>query len=256
MLAGCGAALVFCAGVAAQSTSHRRTPSPAPAKAPAEAPAPLREGEKLDYTAQFSKLNNVATIRLTVNGRTEFSGRSAWHLQAFARTLNPLRMIFALDDQFDSYSDAATLAGLQYEMHLNERGQKQDAVLRMTTGKEPAPANASAVRVLPGTRDPLGMVQFLRTVDWTKTKEIRGPVFDGRKLYEARARLVDSAASVSVPAGTFAATRIEVRVFERDAELKDTRFALTLANTPARTPVLLEAAMPFGNARVELTRVE
>jgi len=41
-------------------------------------------------------------------------------------------MVFELDDQFDSYSDAATLASMQYEMHLSERGQKVESVQRMT----------------------------------------------------------------------------------------------------------------------------
>ena len=128
-------------------------------------------------------------------GQSEIAGGRATRLfreervalQAFAHTENPLRMVFELDDQFDSYSDAGTMTSLQYEMHLNERGQKVDSVQRMTaTGKEPAPANATETRVLPGTRDPLGMMQYLRNVDWTKTAEVRSPVYDGHKLYDVQ----------------------------------------------------------------------
>jgi len=65
-------------------------------------------------------------------------------------------MVFELDDQFDSYSAPGDFASVQYEMRLNERGQKVQSVQRMTpTGREPAPAGASEARVLPGTRDPL-----------------------------------------------------------------------------------------------------
>ena len=213
---------------------------------------PLRPGETLEYTANVSKLTDVASIRLAVARRQNFFGRAAWHLQAFAHTQNPLRMVFALDDQFDSYSDVANLTSFQYELHLNERGEKVDRVLRMTTGKEPAPADATAARVLLGTRDPLGMIQYLRTVDWKKTQEVRCPVFDGQKLYDVRARLADPAVSISVPGGVFSASRIDVRVFQNGDELKDTHFALSLANNEARTPVLLEAFMPFADARVEL----
>src|SRR5438552_16560764 len=107
-------------------------------------PGPLlKAGEVLEYTANVSKLNNVASLKLQVAGRGNFLGKSSWHLQAFAHTQNPLRMVFELDDQFDSYSDAGTLASLQYEMHLSERGQKVESVQRMTaTGKEPASAFA------------------------------------------------------------------------------------------------------------------
>jgi len=75
---------------------------------PADTGVPLRAGEVLEYSANVSELNNVASLRLQVAGRGNFLGKSTWHLQAFAHTQNPLRMVFELDDQFDSYSDAAT----------------------------------------------------------------------------------------------------------------------------------------------------
>jgi hypothetical protein len=214
---------------------------------------PLRSGEILDYTADVAKVSNVATLRLQVGERRSFVGKNAWHLQAFAHTQSPLRMVFELDDQFDSYSDAGTLASLQYEMHLSERGQKVDSVQRMTTtGKEPAAAHASQTRVLPGTRDPLGMMQFLRHIDWSKTHEVRGPVYDGHKLYDVQASLAGASQSVTVPAGTYATDKVEIRVFDDGAEMKDAHFFVYFASNEARTPVLLEAEMPFATARVAL----
>jgi hypothetical protein len=224
---------------------------------PVDSGLPLRAGEVLEYTANVSKLSNVASLRLQVTGRGNFLGKNTWHLQAFAHTQNPLRMVFELDDQFDSYSDAATLASLQYEMHLSERGQKVESVQRMTaTGKEPAPPDATAARVLPGTRDPLGMMQYLRNVDWAKTPDVRCPVYDGHKLYDVRSRLAGASETVNVPAGNYTASRIEIRVFDNGIEMKDAFFTLFLANNSARTPVLLEAVMPFATARVELIRAK
>lgn len=223
----------------------------------ADAGLPLRAGEVLEYTANVANLNEVAKLRLQVGERKDFFGKNAWHLQAFAHTENPLRMVFVLDDQFDSYSEAASMTTLQYEMHLNERGQKVDSVQRMTaTGREPAPAHATETRVLPGTRDPLGMLQYLRNVDWTKTAELRCPVYDGHKLYDVRAKLAGAGEAVSVPAGTFKASKIEMRIFENGEEMKDAHFTIYLANNVARTPVLLEAIMPFATARVELQKAK
>lgn len=217
----------------------------------------LRAGEVLEYTANVSKLDNVATLRLQIVGRGNFLGKYTWHLQASAHTLNPLRMVFELDDQFDSYSDASTLTSLQYEMHLSERGQKVDSVQRMTaTGGEPAPEDATLARVLPGTRDPLGLMQYLRNVDWTKSPEVRCPVYDGHKLYDVRARRVPGSTAVSVPAGKYTASKIIIRVFENGTEMKDASFSLYLANDAAATPVLLEAVMPFATARVELQKAK
>lgn len=219
--------------------------------------SPLRAGESWQYSANVSKLNDVANLRLKVAEKRNFLGKSAWHLQAFAHTENPLRMVFALDDQFDSYSDAGTLVSMQYEMHLSEKGQTVDSVQRMSPAvREPAPAEAIAARVLPGTRDPLGMMQFLRTVDWTKTPEVRSPVYDGHKLYDVHARLEARGEPVTVPAGNFNTLKIELRVLDNGAEMKDAHFILYLSNTEARLPVLLEAVMPFATARVELVKAE
>lgn len=222
-------------------------------KPEAEPVVAMRTGEVLDYSADVAKVSNVATLRLQVAERRNFMGKNAWHLQAFAHTQNPLRMVFELDDQFDSYSDAGTMSSLQYEMHLSERGQKVESIQRMTTtGKEPAAENVTQTRVLPGTRDPLGMMQYLRSVDWSKTREVRGPVYDGHKLYDVRATLAGASENVTVPAGSFVTTKVELRVFDGGTEMKDAHFAVYFAHDDTHTPVLLEAVLPWTTARVGL----
>ena len=224
-------------------------------KAPAGPPAftpPI--GEALEFSANVAKVNNVATLKLSVNGRKEIAGKDAWHLQAFAHTQNPLRLMFELDDQFDSYSAPGDFVSVQYEMRLSERGTKVNLIQRMTaTGREPASSEATEARVLPGTRDPLGMMQYLRSVDWAKAPEVHGPVYDGRKLYEVKAQKIGSA-EVQLPAGHFSTNTVEIRVFDNGTEMKDAHFKLYLAKDAARTPVLLEATLPFAEARVQLVK--
>src|SRR6202023_1079876 len=230
--------------VASAPAALPKTTQPSDRVPPTDAGTSLRPGEVLEFSADVAKLSNVANLRLQIVERRNFFGKNAWHLQAFARTENPLRMMFELDDQFDSYSDAATLSSLQYEMHVNERGEKQESIQRMTTtGADHAAANATQTRVVAGTRDPLGLMQYLRTVDWEKVREVHGPVYDGHKLYDVRASYAGAAESVTVPAGTFTTSKIELRVFESEVELKDAHFTLYLAGNPTRTPVLLEALM-------------
>jgi hypothetical protein len=238
---------------AANGSAASGAPKPALNAAPATAFTPV-SGEVLEFTGSVAKVSNVASLRLVVNGHKEVAGKDAWHLQAFAHTQNPLRMVFELDDQFDSYSAPGDFASVQYEMRLNERGQKVQSVQRMTpTGREPAPAGASEARVLPGTRDPLGMMQYLRSVDWTKTPVVHSPVYDGHKLYEVRAQKIGSA-EVEVPAGKFSTATVDIKVFDDGVEMKDAHFTVYLARDAARTPVLLEAVLPFAAARVELTK--
>jgi Protein of unknown function (DUF3108) len=233
-------------------TRKKSTAAASAAASEAETVFP-RPGEVLEFTADVSSLSNVANLRLAVAGPNSFLGRPAFHLQAIAHTENPLRMVFQLDDQFDSYSDAGTMSSLQYEMHLNERGQKVESVQRMSaSGKDPATAEVTQARVTPGTRDPLGMMEFLRSVDWSKTHQVRSPVYDGHKLYDVVATFAGNGETVSVPAGKFASSKVDLKVFDDGAEMKDARFTLFLANNAGRTPILLEAVLPFATARVQL----
>jgi hypothetical protein len=225
---------------------------------PAEPGFTLRAGESLEFAANIAKLNStIANLKIVTAEKRNFYGKNSWHLQAFAHTENPYRMVFELDDQFDSYSEAGSFASQQYEMHLSERGQKVDSVQRMVSSPvEPAPADATAARVPAGTRDPLGLLQYLRGIDWNKTPEIESAVYDGRKFYEVRAVLLGKAEAVKVPAGDYTVTKIEIHVYEGGAEMKDAHFLLYLTNDAARIPVLLEAVLPVATARVELTKAK
>jgi uncharacterized protein DUF3108 len=242
---------------AAGHASAVSSTAPGESKEPAASPAGfvLRQGETLEYDANVTKLNStVARLKISAVEKRIHDGKGTWHLQALAHTENPYRMVFELDDQFDSFSDALSMTSVQYEMHLSERGQKVDSVQRMLTSmQDPVPAGGSGARVLPGTRDPLGMLHYLRSVDWSKTAEVRSPVYDGHKLYDVRASVVGKAAAVSVPAGKFTATKIEIRVLDNGTEMKDAHFLLYLTNDAARLPVLMEAVLPVATASVELT---
>jgi hypothetical protein len=57
---------------------------------------------------------------------------------------------------------------------------------------------------------------------------------------------------VKVAAGNFSAARIAVHVFQYEKELSTIRFEIWIASDPARTPVVIEANLPFGNIRAEL----
>jgi len=254
-----GLAVVLLGGALAAWPQANRPAKSNPPKAdpiPSALAVPFSAGEKLEFRGGWQFYDGAATLKLAVVGQRDFSGRPAWHFQALATTLNPLRYIFILDDQFDSYSDAADLASRQYEAYIREQNKKEDRISPMSHEGEPAPAGGAAVRVPPGTRDPLGALYFLRTVNWTRTPTVTMPVYDGKKLYELRARRGLAAEPIEVPAGKFAAARIDLRIFHRGVDQAQVRISLWLANDAARTPVRVEAELPFGSVRAELSRAE
>ena len=99
------------------------------------------------------------------------------------------------------------------------------------------------------------MLMFLRGVDWDKTPQVRSPVYDGHKLYDVRAVRVARGQTVSLVAGKYTASKIEIHVLENGTERKDAHFLLYISERADRLPVLMEAVLPVATARVELTKV-
>lgn len=214
---------------------------------------PFRVGEQLDYRVGWKSFLSAATVQLSVPERRNLYGWDTFHLRAIAHTLSPVRALFAIDDQFDSYSDAGPLASRQYETHLNEMGKRDDSVIRMVARGESSHGDGPSVIVLPGTRDPISAFYFLREVDWQKTPEITCPVYDGRTLYQMYAHLDLARESVTVSAGSFTATRIAVSLIARGQDSPRATATIWIGQDPARTPFVIEAELPIGTLRAELT---
>jgi hypothetical protein len=239
----------------AQQATHRK-PSPLktpPAKNPPEAPMPFHAGESLNYRVSWTAFAEAADFQMNVVERRNLFGWDAWHFRASAHTVGPVRSLFEIDDQFDSYTDAVSLASRQYEVYLSELGRKQNQVIHMVATGETARTSGPSVAVLPGTRDPLGALYVLRGVDWKTTPEVRAPVYDGHDVYEIRAKLESPNESISVAAGKFSCSRISIAVFENQKQVSGISFFIWFANDAARTPVQIQAVLPFGNLHVELT---
>ncbi len=217
--------------------------------------ANFRVGEKLHYKISWANLMTAATAEVVVNERRPFYGREAWHFQALARTVDAARLLYTLDDQFDSYTDTATLVSFRYEAYLREQKKQENSIVRMSGEGLPHQDGGTMVRVLPGTRDPLGVLFYLRVHDWRKEGVVQTHVFDGKKLYEIHARATGRG-TIVVPAGSYEATGVELRVFHRKQELTDVRISVWIGDDAWRTPALMEADLPFGELRVELARVQ
>jgi hypothetical protein len=97
------------------------------------------------------------------------------------------------------------------------------------------------------------LLYALRAVDWKNTPEFRAPVFDGRNLYDVVAKLADPLGQVTLAVGAASGSKIDVRVLQRGQDVAGTHFSVWLAQNPARTPLLIEAELPIGTARVEVT---
>ena len=243
-------------GIARSEQNRRPSPKPNVKQAPKPMPVPFRVGESLTYRVSWTAFSNAAALQLTIPEQRNLWGSQAWHFRAAAHTQTPVRNLFAIDDQFDSYADASTLFTRQYEMHLNEMGKAEDDTIHFAPVGERTGAPPPLTSVEPGTRDPLDVVYALRTINWAQTPEFRSPVYDGRELYQIVAKRETRSDVIRVAAGSYSASRIVIQVFQDDKEMTAIRFTVWLADDPARTPVSFQASLPFGNVKAELTSIQ
>ncbi len=227
-----------------------------PAKdAPKDAPVPFAAGEILDYNVSWAAFPSAATLHLSAIERHNLYGWDTWHLRATGSTENPVRRIFEIDDELDSYTDAVTLASHQYETYLNEMGKTEKSTMELTPQGTVPRGGIASVIVPPGTRDPVALLQSMRAWDWDRSPEMRTPVFDGHNLYDVHSNREAADEQVVVAAGDFRTTKIAVHIYKGGTEMQQIRFTLWLAKNAARTPAAMEAELPFGTFRMELTQI-
>jgi Protein of unknown function (DUF3108) len=229
--------------------SRPRFNAPKPAAA---APTPFRVGESLNYQVSWTAFSSAASVQLNVVEQRNLFGWATWHLRVAAHTTGTVRSLFAVDDQFDSYTDAATIESRQYEMYLNELGKKEEKIVHMLPAGEVSRTSGPSVAVPQGTRDPVGAFYALRSVDWKATPQVRTPVYDGHDMYEVRSNLEARDEPVTVAAGKFSCSRVAIHVFEYQKEVSSIGFVVWFANNAARTPVQIEGNYPFGSVHAEL----
>ena len=238
-----------------QSPSHKASKGKSASPAVKDLAMPFRPGEVLKYQVSWSAFATAADVELTVPERRELYGWQTWHFRAAAHTVSPVRSLFTIDDEFDSYTDSTSFESRQYENYLNEMGRKLDQQWKFIPEGQTPRGPGAAVIVPPGTRDPLGVLYGLRGVDWQKSEEVHWPVYDGRNLYDVRLKMETRDDAESVPAGKFSTTRIAVRVFQHDKEVSGINFSVWIANDAAHTPVFMKASLPFGSLQVQLVSI-
>ena len=247
-------ALVWAGAAAAQKNQKKKDAKKADAtpEAVKDAPMPFRVGEPLNYRVAWAAFSNAASVEMHVVEQRDLYGWKTWHLRALAHTQGSVRSLFTIDDQFDSYTDALTGECHQFELYLDELGRKRNQTMQLVPPGQKAQPGMPSVIVQPGTRDPLGAVYMLRGVDWKQKPEVKAPLFDGQNLFEMRAKQEAASEKVSVAAGSFEATRISIHLFQFGKELADDSFVIWFAHDEARTPVAMQADLPFGSLHAEL----
>jgi Protein of unknown function (DUF3108) len=214
---------------------------------------PFAVGEVLQYRLSWSAFPVAATITFSVPEQREFYGSRVFHFRATGGTVPPLRKLFVIDDQFDSFSEMVSFTSREYDTQRNEAGDEQASHFQLVVkGATPRAWTPSAI-VPPGTRDPVGLLESLRVQNWQGSSELGVPVFEGSDVYDIRAIKNAIPAQISVPAGNFNADEITIECSESGKDLSKVHFTVWISRDAQRLPVRMRAELPVGTFLVDLT---
>lgn len=211
----------------------------------------FRIGEALNYRIDWQRYAGAATAQLQILDRSDFDSATAWHFRATIHTAEPVRVLYPMDDQIDSYAAAGNFTSREFQERLREFGDLENTEALLASPADNTISSGPRVVVPQGTHDALAAIYFLRSIDWVSVQKIRTPVFDGQNIYEMHAKYRGSSA-MHITAGTYEATEIEIQLFDGGKQVPDENFNLWLADNADHTPLLCEANLSIGRVRIEL----
>lgn len=208
-------------------------------------------GEVLNYRIDWQRYTGAGVAQLQVVDRRDFNGAQSWHFRATVHSAQPIRALYPMDDQIDSYALLAGLVSRRYQEHFREFGKPEGTDASLVSPGELLPATMPRVIVPANTHDALSAIYLLRITDWRHAQELHVPVFDGENVYEMVAK-ADPSSTVHVATGSYQATEIEIHLFDGSREVTDEHFKVWLADDLAHAPLLCEAYLSIGTLRIEL----
>lgn len=241
---------------AAPPVTTPRDTSPVPgATAPtaaAAAPAlPFEPGEQLNFNFYLgTNPQPVGTGSFQVRARSNYFNRDGLLLTSVLQTTGAGRALFPVNDQINSYVDAATLLPFRTELNLNEGERRRNFLVSLDqNGGAALFADGTRVEIPVGTHDLLSVFYALRSYDLTPPKRTTVSL-----LVNQRPRLlfVTALRRGDIALGGQTIPAVELALATNDPEGDRFNLRLWVSADKRRLPLRLTATTPLGLVRADL----
>jgi hypothetical protein len=228
-----------------------------PAQGDSSLPA-FKTGERLGFNLYwgFIKVGEAVMEELP---NTIAEGQTARHFRLTIRTSAFIDLIYKVRSEFEAFTDLQINRSLLYRKKQFEDGIQKVVTVKfdwenqkvsyMDFGKY-----GQEIEILPGAFDPLGILYYLRTVNFTQTDRVETPVTDGKKC------IVSSVSLLGTERLQFEGKSHETYVLQSDMKdieglfekSRDSRFTLWLSSDHTRMPLMINIDLFFGTVVCKL----
>ena len=214
---------------------------------------PFTIGEKLSYRVSVSKLGNVGSGSMWVEGPVDIRGVSTWLLRFdFQAGMGPMKAV----DRTSSWLDPVRMAAQRYTKIEKHVLAKHDERVEIFASQKKWAGSDGATGVSPTDTplDELSFMYFIRTLPLAPDSTYRF----NRHFDPARSPTTVSVIrreAISTPAGRFRTVLVEMRVRDSRRYKGEGVIRINLSDDAVRIPVRIESAMPvIGTAVMTLER--
>jgi len=219
----------------------------------AQSRLPFTIGEKLNYRVSVSKLGNVGSGSMWVEGPVDVRGINTWLLRFdFQAGLGPMKAV----DRTSSWLDPQRMTAQRYFKHEKHVLSKHDEKVEIFPSEKRWSGASGETGVSPTDEplDELSFMYFIRTLPLAPDSTYRF----NRHFDPARSPTTVSVIRrepVSTPAGRFQTILVEMRVRDSRRYKGEGVIRINFSDDAMRIPVRIESAMPvIGTAVMILER--
>jgi hypothetical protein len=203
---------------------------------------PFSIGEKLSYRVSVSKLGNVGSGSMWVEGPVDIRGVSTWLLRFdFQAGMGPMKAM----DRTSSWLDPVRMAAQRYtklEKHVLAKHDERVEIFA-SQKKWAGSDGASGASPTDTPLDELSFMYFIRTLPLDADSTYRfNRHFDPARSPTTVAVIRREA--ISTPAGKFKTVLVEMRVRDSRRYKGEGVIRINLSDDAMRIPVRIESAMP------------
>ncbi len=207
----------------------------------------LIAGESLEFKILYGSMP-AGYARLEVESR-EGPGGEHYRITSTARSNRAVSLFFEVDDRVVADVDAVTYQTRRFEKDLCE-GPFEKHVVFTCDPEGVVRSGEECLSPMPGTRDVLSALYYVRGLDLQVGQEIDIDTFEGNKTYRARVKVVGEE-RVATPAGDFDCLVIEPEI-EEGIFGKAGRLVVWVTDDALKIPVLVKSSVSVGSFVAEL----
>lgn len=253
---------LFAATVTAQEGRQRRVrqqpaaavrgPNVSTAAAPlAFAALPFAAGETLAYDVTWNNNATAATMVLSVGKPGSYFGEQGLPLSADIETIGLVRLMFAMNIDYKSYSDPKTMLPFRADQDSTINGKTTRSTMLFDRSKNVVVAGGAPTPVGAETGDPLSLFYRLRAMPLKVGDSVTLDGFDGKRRIQLKAT-VEAREQIRTASGQQSALRVAFLPIKDGATTDQDRIRIWYTDDTARVPVLVTAEPEFGAIRMEL----